>query len=209
MEEEEARAWVQSRFDVPRETMARLDDFARFLGDESARQNLVSSATLPQLWSRHIADSAQLLQFAPNETGNWIDLGTGAGFPGLIVATLHQGIVTLIEARRLRVEFLERAAEVLQVKPIIIGSRVELAEAEPQQVISARAFAPLPKLLALGSRFSTRNTIWVLPKGRNAQSELEGLDPSWQGSFRLEPSLTDPEARIIVASGVGGKGKTR
>jgi 16S rRNA (guanine527-N7)-methyltransferase len=207
MEEAEARAWVEGNLDVSRETMARLDAFVALLREENERQNLVSRASLDHVWLRHIMDSAQLLRFAPDSQARWLDLGSGAGFPGLIVAALHRGPVTLIEERRLRVDFLRRAAAILGVAPEIVGARAERVAPRPFDVISARAFASLPRLLELGTSFSTRNSLWVLPKGRNAQAELEALDPSWQGDFRLEPSLTDAEARIIVASGVHRKGK--
>jgi 16S rRNA (guanine527-N7)-methyltransferase len=203
------REWVQQRFDVPRETMERLDRFVALLREENSRQNLVSAASLGQLWSRHIADSAQLLRFAPSPSASWIDLGSGGGFPGLIVATLHRGPVALVEERKLRVDFLHRAAEALGVTPEIVGSKVERAVARPFDVISARAFAPLPRLLSLGTAFSTTKSLWVLPKGRNACSELEALDSSWQGDFRLEPSLTDVDARIIVAAGVSQGAKRK
>lgn len=189
--------------------MERLDAFVALLREESERHNLVSRATLGQIWSRHIADSAQLLRFAPSSEASWVDLGTGAGFPGLVVAALHRGPVTLVEERRLRVDFLRRAAEVLGVKPEILAMRVERLPARPFDVISARAFAPLPRLLALATGLSTAKTVWLLPKGRNAASELEALDPSWQGDFRLEPSLTDPEAAIVVAERVRKAKRTR
>ena len=201
-DETEARAWVQQTFDVSRETMAALDAFAQLVRTEAARHNLVSATTLPHLWQRHFVDSAQLLRFAPSATASWIDLGSGAGFPGLIVAALHNGPVTLVEERRLRIDFLRHAAEVLAVKVEILAGRVERVPRRAFDVISARAFAPLPRLLDLGTRFSTGNSVWILPKGRNAQSELEAIRPSWQGEFRLEPSLTDEDARIIVARGV-------
>ena len=201
MEEAEARAWVEREFDVPRETMQALDRFAALLRVENESQNLVSRGTLDQLWLRHIADSAQLLRFAP-EGASWVDLGTGAGFPGLVIAALHDGPVTLVEERRLRVEFLRRAAELMGLRIEILHARVERAPARPFDVISARAFAPLEKLLSLGTAFSTQKSLWLLPKGRNAETELAALDPSWQGDFRLEPSVTDAEAQIIVAEGV-------
>lgn len=209
MDEVAARAWVASEFDVPRETLARLDAFAGLLREENERQNLVSRASLDRLWLRHIADSAQLLRFAPSPEASWIDLGSGPGFPGLIVAALHKGPVTLVEERRLRVEFLHRAAEVLGVEVEIWGMKVERAPRRAFDVISARAFAPLEKLLTLATGFSTGNSLWVLPKGRNAQSELDALDPSWQGDFRLEKSVTDPEAGIIVARGIARTGGKR
>ena len=202
MDEPEARSWVARSCNVPRETMARLDAFTALLREENKRQNLVSSGSLDRIWLRHIADSVQLLRFAPSPDASWVDLGSGAGFPGLIVALLHQGPVTLVEERRLRADFLARAAESLGVTVEIVASKAERLKRPPFEVISARAFAPLPRLLDLGTELSTTKTIWLLPKGKKAQSELEALDSSWQGDFRLEPSVTDPEARIIVAEGV-------
>lgn len=208
MDEGEARAWIERRFDVPRETMERLDAFAALLRQESEHQNLVSRASLDQLWLRHFADSAQLLAFAPPK-GSWVDLGSGAGFPGLVAAMLHAGPVTLVEERRLRAEFLHRAAEEVGVQVEIIASKAERIKERRFDVISARAFAPLAKLLDLGTGLSTTKTIWVLPKGRNAKDELAALDPSWQGEFRLEASATDPEAQIIVAQGVCRRARGR
>ncbi len=205
MQEAVAREWIARTFDVPRETMARLDAFEMLLRAENGVQNLVSTASLDRLWLRHIADSAQLLRFAPSAAASWLDLGTGAGFPGLIVALLHRGPVTLVEERRLRADFLRRAATTLDVAVEIVAGKAERLAPRPFDVISARAFAPLDRLLDLGTAFSTTNSVWILPKGRNAQSELEALDPSWQGDFRLEPSLTDAEAQIVVAEGVRRK----
>ena len=207
MQENEARTWLQRIFDVPRETMERLDAFAFLLHDENKRQNLVSEASLDQVWLRHIADSAQLLGFAPSPEAPWVDFGTGAGFPGLIVAALHHGPVTLVEERRLRVDFLRRAAETLGVEPEIVSGKVERLGGRQFEVLSARAFAPLARLLDLGIGLSTTKTRWILPKGRNAQSELEAVESSWQGEFHLEPSLTDADARIIVATGVRRRAK--
>lgn len=201
MTEDEARAWVERTCDVSRETMTKLDAFVDLLRAENERQNLVSRGTLDQLWLRHIADSAQLLRFAPSDA-SWVDLGTGAGFPGLIVAALHDGPVTLVEERRLRVEFLRQAAELMDLRIEILHIKAERLPPRPYDVISARAFAPLEKLLSLGTAFSTQKSLWLLPKGRNAEAELAALDPSWQGEYRLEPSVTDAEAQIIVAEHV-------
>jgi len=119
--------------------------------------------------------------------------------------------MTLVEQRRLRAGFLSQAIGLLglQQRCRIQGDRVERIDAPPHAMISARAFAPLGELLTLAERFSTTNTRWILPKGRNAQSELEAVCASWQGEFRLEPSLTDPDARIIVAEGVRRKERIR
>lgn len=201
MDEGEARVWLSDFLGVSRETMGRLAGFDALLREENGRQNLVSSATLDRFWTRHVVDSAQLLLFA-EDGGPWLDLGTGAGFPGLVVAALRKGPVTLVESRRLRVEFLQRAAMILGIAPKILHAPIERVPARSFAVISARAFAPLPRLIELAHRFSTEKTLWLLPKGRGAKSELEAVRHAWQGDFRLEPSLTDADAAIIVATGV-------
>lgn len=202
---------VKTRLDVPRETIERLETFAALLRVENERQNLVSTASLETLWERHILDSAQLVRFAPVEAQTWLDLGTGAGFPGLLVPLFHSARVVLVESRRLRAEFLRTAATALAVaeRVDIQCSKLEAIPTRPFDVISARAFAPLPRLLELAERFSTPGTVWILPKGRNAKSELDAARSSWQGDFRLEPSLTDDDAGIIVASGVHRKTRGR
>lgn len=207
MSEEEAREWLASHLHVPRETIFALDAFTALLSAENARQNLVSRASLARIWARHVADSAQLLLWAPSSEAPWLDLGSGAGFPGLIVALLHGGPVTLVEERRLRVDFLRRAISLLRLddKVEVAAGRVETLAPRPFDVISARAFAPLPKLFELGTRFSTAKTRWILPKGRNARSELDAVSRSWQGDFRLERSRTDPEAWIVIAERVKRK----
>ena len=209
MDENTARQWLIDQLGVSRETLERLQDFVNLLREENERQNLVSRASLDQVWSRHIVDSAQLLRFAPAAAETWLDLGTGAGFPGLIVGLLRPGSVVLVEGRAKRADFLERAAEVSGIgdRVRIVASRVERFEAEPFDVISARAFAPLEKLLALGERFAAPATRWILPKGRNAKSELAAAESSWQGVFRLEPSITDVDAQIIVAEQVHHRSK--
>ena len=200
MDEAEARR----RLDVPRETMERLEAFAALLERENQRQNLVSQASLSSLWERHILDSAQLVRFAPPEARTWLDLGSGAGFPGLMVPLFHPAMAILVESRRLRAEFLRTAASTLGIahRVEIVAARLEAVPTRTVDVISARAFAPLPRLLALAERFAAPATTWILPKGRNAKSELEAAQSSWQGDFRLEPSLTDADAGIVVATRV-------
>jgi 16S rRNA (guanine527-N7)-methyltransferase len=190
--------------DVSHETLLRLQAFVDLLRHENEHQNLVSRDSLQQVWARHILDSAQLLRFVPADADAWLDLGTGAGFPGLVVAALHPARFTLVESRKLRGDFLRRSAETLCVaeRVEVFCGRLETLETRPVSVISARAFAPLEKLLGVAERFSTPETIWVLPKGRNAKSELDAALASWQGEFRLEPSRTDADAWIIVAKGV-------
>lgn len=212
MTEDEARAWLAANANVSRETFERIDAFIALLREENRQQNLVSTATLDQIWSRHIVDSIQLLRTA-SDSGSWADLGSGAGFPGLMIALLHPGPVTLIEQRRLRVDFLTRAADRLGLaaKVQVLCANARQVKAGPFDVITARAFAPLDRLFATAAHLAADKTRWVLPKGRNAKSELDAARASWQGVFRLEPSVTDPQAWIIIAEQVRprAKGKHR
>jgi 16S rRNA (guanine527-N7)-methyltransferase len=206
MTEDEAKSWLAETFDVSRETQERLEAFIAFLRVEAQLQNLISAATLDQLWARHIVDSAQLLKFAP-EDGDWLDLGSGAGFPGLVVPMLSGHRVVLVESRAKRIDFLERAITMLGMEDVAVvaGMPLERLETAPYSVISARAFAPLPRLLDLSYRFSTDNTMWLLPKGRNAVHELEAVRDSWNLEFTVEPSITDSEAGILTGRVLGPK----
>jgi 16S rRNA (guanine527-N7)-methyltransferase len=204
--EEAARAWVASLPEADATAMERLERLITLLTDENGRQNLVSAASLTEVWRRHIADSAQLLERVPRETCSpWLDLGTGAGFPGLIVAALRPECrVVMVESRSRRVEWLEAARITLGLERAqVIGDRLEKIDAFPAGVISARAFAPLDRLLDLSASFSTEGTIWLLPKGRSARQELDALR-GWNHMFHVEQSLTDSEAGIVVGR-LGGR----
>lgn len=198
--EAEAKAWLRTLPECDDAAMARLERLAALLAEENTRQNLVSAASLDSVWQRHIADSAQLLPYVPRETlAPWLDLGTGAGFPGLAIAALRPDMrVVMVESRTRRVEWLERARLAMGLKNAeVIGSRLEAVADFPVGAISARAFAPLDRLVALSARFSTSDTLWLLPKGRSARQELDMLR-GWTHTFHVEQSLTDPEAGVIV-----------
>jgi len=202
--EDQARAWVAALPGVSRETMDRLDALAAFVTEEARHQNLVSAATLALMWQRHIADSAQLLRFAaPQPDEHWVDLGSGAGFPGLVIALLAPCRVTLIESRGLRIAYLDKAIDRfgLRGRAEVAGSALDKVESFAADYISARAFAPLPRLLEGAGRFSTEKTRWLLPKGRNARTELESIAAPWQKLFHVEQSLTDADAAILVGTG--------
>ena len=208
MTEQEALDWMAARDDVSRETLSALHTLRELVAAENEQQNLIARSTLDQFFARHIVDSVQLLDHcgAPR---NWIDLGSGPGFPGLVIALLRPAMpVVLVESRRRRVEFLLHVADRLGLSDVRVeGSRLEVVTSAPFDAISARAFAPLDRLLPLAHRFSKPDTIWVLPKGRGAANELEAVRTSWQGDFRIVPSVTDPEAAIIVADHVQPKGR--
>lgn len=203
--EAEARAYLTGLGDA--EALDRLERYARLLLEENQRQNLISKPSEEHLWVRHIADSAQLLdQLGAEEAGlqapgPWLDLGTGPGLPGVVVAILRPDIpMVLVESRARRVEFLERCVAELDLPNCDIrGERLERVAPFAAWIISARAFAPLEKLLRLSAPFSTKHTRYLLPKGRSAAHELDATKPSIRKMFHVKHSLTDAEAGIIVS----------
>jgi 16S rRNA (guanine527-N7)-methyltransferase len=200
-DEAEAKGYCAALTDA--EGMARLERLAELLIAENSQQNLIPKPSESALWRRHLADSAQLLTFVPRETASLLDLGTGAGFPGLVLAALRPDMpCVLVESRRRRAEWLVRAAAELGLENCRIeGRRLETVPSFPAGAISARAFAPLPKLLALSARFSTRDTVWLLPKGRSAGQEGRRLPAPIARMFHVKQSATDPEAGILVGKG--------
>ena len=197
-DENGARAFVEERCGPL--VVSQFETLIKELRAENAKQNLVSHASLDHAWLRHIADSVQLLDFVPDDWNDWLDLGTGAGFPGLVIAIAHPDRrVNLVESRKRRVEWLERMVAQFELSHCVVhGCRLELVDSFNAGVISARAFAPLPKLLNLSSRFSTGSTSWVLPKGRSAGEEVSGLDSRHRSMFHVKHSLTDAAAGIVV-----------
>lgn len=202
MTEDEARAWLDERFGVSRGT--RLAEFVALVIEEAGQQNLVSRATIDSIWRRHVVDSAQLVPLANDvPAGIWIDIGSGAGFPGMVAALLCDRDVMLVEPRRRRAIFLEHAAASLG-----LGGRVTVACRKIEQIrgraaiLSARAVAPLPELFAAAVHLSTSKTRWLLPKGRSALQEVADARIGWHGVFHVEQSLTDPDSMIVLAEKV-------
>lgn len=203
--EVEAKAYVQALADD--QAWDRLDRYASLLLDENQRQNLISRPSEASLWLRHIADSAQLLEHADldaltrSTVGPWLDLGSGPGLPGLIISILRPGLpVVLVESRGRRVEFLERCVADLGLDNCLVrGDRLERVEPFDAGIISARAFAPLEKLLSLSAPFSTKHTRYLLPKGRSAAHELKRAKLPIRKMFHVKHSLTDADAGIIVS----------
>jgi 16S rRNA (guanine527-N7)-methyltransferase len=188
---------------VSRETLARLEAYVALLKGAAREQNLISASTLDSVWERHVLDSAQLVRFEPRPGASWADIGSGPGLPGIVIACVVEGPVTLIEPRRLRAEFLESTVSALDLTNRV---RVEAARVErvtgSYDVITARAVAQLGKLLEISKHLSTGKTVWALPKGRSAERELAEAQQAWQGVFHVERSVTDEDSRIVVATGV-------
>ena len=191
---------------VSRETVQLLNTYVAHIEAANQAQNLVSAATIANIWERHILDSAQLVRFEPVAGASWLDIGSGAGLPGIVIALMVKGPVALVEPRRLRAVFLEETVAALG-----LAGRVAVHCAKIEQmvgkfdVITARAVAPLERLLAMSRHLAHDRTIWTLPKGRSANMELVEARRSWQCEARSEISCTDPEARILLLSHVRAK----
>lgn len=200
MTEDEARQWIADCYGARR--LVKLEQYAELLLAANAEQNLISKASERQLWSRHIADSAQLGRFA-TAAASWLDVGSGPGLPGLVLAILEEKAILLVEPRRKRVDFLRAVTAELRLSNArVFSGRIEDLPSEIFQAVTARAYATLPTIFSSTIRFTTPSTIWVLPKGRSAETELAAAHEAWQGVFHVEQSVTDDEARIVIAQHV-------
>lgn len=189
------------QFDVSRETLAQFEIYAAMLAEWQGRMNLVGPATLAQVWERHFADSAQLV---PLGSAPWLDMGAGAGFPGLVIALLGGGPVDLVEATGKKTEFLSAVAEAtgLDDQARIHRARIEAMPPLQPRTIVARACAPLMQLFDWGIRFAGPHTNWVLPKGARAAVEIAEARLRFRFDYDLVPSVTDAQAQIVVARNV-------
>ena len=206
-----ARDWLRTALACDDVTLERLEEFVALLREENGRQNLVSAASLDHVWLRHVVDSGQLIPVSRGTAGVWLDLGTGAGFPGLIVALLDSAReVVMVESRARRIEWLQSVVDRFALTNArVVGGRLETVAEFKAGVISARAFAPLDRLVALAARFSTPQTQWLLPKGRNGAKELHDMPKSLQLMFHVEPSLTSSDSVILVGRGCVSSTKVR
>jgi 16S rRNA (guanine527-N7)-methyltransferase len=184
---------------VSRETSERLTVFAALLERWNGRINLVSSRDLAQLWTRHIADSLQLAAELP-AGAPFVDLGSGGGFPGLVLAIANDSPVTLIEADQRKASFLREAARATGTTATVIARRIEQVELPPTRYLTARALAPLPRLLDWSARFLTEDGVCVFLKGRNVEDELTAAAVEWHMAISRRPSRTDPEGVILRLS---------
>jgi 16S rRNA (guanine527-N7)-methyltransferase len=190
------------RLDVSRETAQRLAEYASLLRAWNSKINLVSKQTLGDLDSRHFADSAQLLAFAPPDATTWADLGSGGGFPGLVIAILAIDArpalhVTLVESDQRKAVFLRTVSQRAGVPVTVIADRIEAIPPLKADVLSARALAPLPTLLDYANRHLSPTGTALFPKGANLRAEVDEALERWR--FRCEnlPSVTSPDGAIL------------
>ncbi|MCI4645142.1 MAG: 16S rRNA (guanine(527)-N(7))-methyltransferase RsmG [Hyphomonadaceae bacterium] len=195
------RSAVISAFDVSRETLARLDAILAVLDDWRGRVNLIGPREWPMIWHRHVADSLQLMAHIEGAR-RVVDLGSGAGFPGLILAAaLPEGAhVTLIESVGKKCAFLRAAIEAAELPAKVCQARIESVQLEGIEAVTARALAPLPKLLELSAKWLESGAIGVFPKGENLEEELTVAKQRWTLATEVTPSRTSPTGRVLVVS---------
>jgi 16S rRNA (guanine527-N7)-methyltransferase len=193
---------------VSRETLARLDRFAETLLTWNATTNLIAPSTIPHLWTRHIADSLQLLDLAP-DARVWVDLGSGAGFPGLVIACALADSpgakVHLVESNGKKAAFLREAVRLTGAPAMVHAERIEkflTVFSGPADVVTARALAPLKHLLDQSVGLLTTATVGLFPKGQDVDAELTEATKYWNIKVNLAPSRTDSQGRIVVVRGL-------
>jgi 16S rRNA (guanine527-N7)-methyltransferase len=189
---------------VPAAVLDRLDRFVALLTTWQRRINLVAPSTIPHLWTRHVADSLQLAALAP-DARHWVDLGSGAGFPGIVIGCLLAdrpgAAIDLVESNGKKVAFLRRAAQIVDAPIAIHHGRIEdfvATVAQTVDIVTARALAPLDRLLAMCHPLIHRGAQAVFPKGQDVEAELTEASKYWSITATLVPSRTDPHGRIVV-----------
>ncbi len=187
---------------VSRETLERLNAMDRVLMEWSDRHNLIARSTLPDRWARHYLDSAQIAAHLSADVKTLADLGSGAGFPGLVLAAIlaeRGGAVTLIESTGKKAAFLAEAARAMELSNVtVIPERIEAVKLSPKpEIVTARALAPLPKLLQYAHEIGGENTKYFFSKGQDVDSELAEAATYWQMTVKLHKSLTSPSGTIL------------
>lgn len=191
---------------VSRETAERLALYVALLRQWNPTKNLVSASTLDSVWERHIVDCLQLAAISPAR--HWVDMGSGGGLPGLIIASVlaeRGGTVHCIESKLGKAAFLREAARQMQVPATIHAERIEAVmqgwpEERAVDVVTARALAPLGQLLTLSKSLLKKGAVGIFPKGQDAAKELTGAAQYWNFNHTLRPSVTDSAARIVLIS---------
>ncbi|QMW22722.1 16S rRNA (guanine(527)-N(7))-methyltransferase RsmG [Sandaracinobacteroides saxicola] len=194
------------RFNVPRGTLDRLHRYAALLVEWQGRMNLVAPSTLPAIWHRHFADSAQLAALTPAGQ-HWVDMGAGGGFPSLVLAAMDHGSrFDLIESVGKKCDFLAAAVAEMGLTHVQVHcARVEALAPMRPDILTARACAPVERLFDWGLSHARPDTRWVLPKGVRHAAEISDAQRRYRFDVTLAPSMTEPEARILLATDVRRK----
>lgn len=192
---------------VSRETLADLIWYVELLQKWNETHNLVGSASLSDVWRRHILDSAQINELIPSSTDSLMDIGTGAGLPGIVLAILckaqsKEPDIYLVESNSRKCAFLRTIVQGLKLDATIICERIERLKPFAVDVITARALAPLAELLDLAEPFVTAHTRCLFPKGRHFEGELTQATKYWIMKTTRIPSKSDPSSRILCLEGI-------
>lgn len=187
---------------VSRETLDRLSAYVELLQTWNKKINLIGKSTADEIWWRHVLDSAQIYPFLPNPAPTLVDMGSGAGFPGLVLAIMGIGDAHLIEGDQRKAAFLREAARVANVKVAVHATRTDAVKGLKAGIITARALAPLAELLTLAEPFASLNSVYFFPKGQNVEAELTVCRKVWTMTVESLPSRTDPAASILRLSEV-------
>lgn len=189
--------------DVSRETFDALKAYEALVQRWTPAINLVSKTTVGNLWQRHILDSAQIFSLCPPSAQTWVDLGSGGGFPGIVVAILantakHDLRVTLVESDLRKATFLRQAAQALALPVTVLSKRIEAVSPLHADVLSARALAPLTALLGFAETHLSKSGIAIFPKGARFQDEIAEARKTWAFDVDIKPSLSEAGAAILV-----------
>ncbi len=188
--------------DVSRETADRLRRFAALVAKWTPRINLIASSSVAEIWDRHIVDSVQILPLAPENPRHWVDIGSGGGFPGVVIAALlaeraPDARVTMIESDQRKATFLRTALRELGLQGAVIAARIEQAPPQGGDVVSARALSALSDLIGLALPHLAEGGVAIFPKGRRAHEEITEARVRWDFNLTQTPSITDPTASIL------------
>jgi len=194
--------------DVSRETIAALETYEKLLRKWNPAINLVSASTLNDIWHRHFLDSAQIWRLCPPGATKWVDLGSGGGFPGLVVAVIAKEAapqleLVLVESDIRKATFLREVSRTLSLNTAIHAKRIEELEPQDGDVVSARALAPLPKLLPLAARHLGNSGICLFSKGESVETELTDARKCWKFTLEKSPSITGSGGIILKIGGLG------
>lgn len=193
---------VIAGINVSRETLERLRAFEALVLKWTVKINLIAAGTKQDLWERHVVDSAQIYPAAPARWANWADIGSGGGFPGIVVAILAkelnpEGKITLIESDMRKATFLRTAIRELQLNAVVIADRIEKAPPQNADVLSARALASLDLLLGFAERHLNHDGVALFQKGRTAQAEIDAAKQKWSFALATHPSITDADSQLL------------
>ncbi|MDX1975036.1 MAG: 16S rRNA (guanine(527)-N(7))-methyltransferase RsmG [Rickettsiales bacterium] len=193
---------LNERIDVSRETFDRLKLYCDLLLKWQAKINLISNDTIPDVWTRHFLDSLQLTQHISNREMTIVDMGSGAGFPALVLAICGYKNIHCIESDAKKIAFLQEVSRITKSPVTLHHGRIEAQALPVADMVCARALADLDRLLVYSEAFVSRETICLFPKGKNYANELDNAKQHWSFEHVILPSITDPEAVILKLSNI-------